>query len=133
MSSEDRARCKKLTVGPLIYEKRGTNYNVCYQQVVALLWLPMLFLNCCNHSNHIIACWNNTADAHFIYYILYIIIYYIYILYIFIHFRLTHWRIVMPCRRQLFTQLLTISYVTLIGIHFGWIRYLSNSFYPTRI
>ena len=43
------------TVGPLIQEKRETNYNVCYQQVVALLSLPMLFLNCCNHSNHIIA------------------------------------------------------------------------------
>ena len=51
-------------VGPLIQEKRGTNYNVCYQQVVALLSLPMLFLNCYNHSNHIIASWNNTADAH---------------------------------------------------------------------
>ena len=43
------------TVGPLIQEKRGTNYNGCYQEVVALLSLPMLFLNCCNHGNHIIA------------------------------------------------------------------------------
>ena len=45
--------------------ERGTNYNVCYQQVVALLSLPMISLNCCNHSNHIIASWNNTPDAHF--------------------------------------------------------------------
>ena len=36
--------------------------------------------------------------------------------------------LVMPCRRKRFTQLLT-----LIDIHFGWIRYLSNLFYLTRI
>ena len=33
--------------------------------MVSLLSLPMLFLNCCNHSNDIIAGWNNPPDAHF--------------------------------------------------------------------
>ena len=47
--------------------------------------------------------------------------------------RYTHWRILVPCRRPHFTQILTIPYVTLIIIHIGWIKYLSNSFYSTRI
>ena len=39
----------------------------------------------------------------------------------------------MPCRRPRFTKLFTILYVTLFIIHIGWIKYLSNSFYSTRI
>ena len=39
---------------------------------------------------------------------------------ILIHFMLAHWRMLMPCRRQRFPQLLTIPYVTLIVIHFEW-------------
>ena len=53
---------------------------------------------------------------------------------ILIHFSLIHWRILMPCRRPRFTKHLTIPYITLIIIiHVGWIKYLSSSFYSTRI
>ena len=52
---------------------------------------------------------------------------------ILIHFTLTHWRIWMICPRPRLTQLLTIPYVILIIIHVGRIKYLSNSFYSTRI
>ena len=36
---------------------------------------------------------------------------------LYLHFTITHWRILMPCRRPRFTELLTISDVTLIIIH----------------
>ena len=41
---------------------------------------------------------------------------------ILMHFTLTHWRILMPCHRPRFTQLLTVPYVTLIIIHVEWIN-----------
>ena len=71
----------------------------------------------CIQENDTIASSNNTPDAHFIQ--LWFEAPQLSVGDILIHFMLTHWRMLMPCRRQRFTQLLTIPYVTLIVIHFG--------------